>query len=140
MFHNNNINILPLNKGVMADYHTKKKLSPKTKSSVIIYHNTCIHGQYITLKKYFFQWYRFTVKNSLLLNFNCFSLFAFILFILMFMPERVLSFFGSAIFGHSGCSFHTSSHVAMYGWDIRRNYNMLLSMGGAYRNYGKLMQ
>jgi len=26
----------------------------------------------------------------------------------------------------------------MYGWDLRRNYNMLQSMGGAYRNYGKL--
>ena len=26
----------------------------------------------------------------------------------------------------------------MYGWDLRRNYNMLLSLGGAFRNYGKL--
>ena len=28
---------------------------------------------------YFFQWFRFTVKNSLLLNFYCFSLFHFLL-------------------------------------------------------------
>jgi hypothetical protein len=36
------INILPLDKGVMVDYHTKKFFL-----SVIIYHNIRIHGQYI---------------------------------------------------------------------------------------------
>jgi hypothetical protein len=37
----------------------------------------------------------------------------------------------------AGVTF-THYHVAMYGWDLRQSYNMLLSMGGAYRNYGKL--
>ena len=31
-----------------------------------------------------------------------------------------------------------TSDAAMYGSDLRQNYNMLLSMGGTYRNYGKL--
>jgi hypothetical protein len=31
-------------------------------------------------------------------------------------------------------SNNNCTDVAMYGWDLRRNYNMLLSMGGAYRN------
>jgi hypothetical protein len=44
---------------------------------------------------YFFQWFRFTVKNSLLLNFYCFSLFAFILFSLMFITCIMIRLFNS---------------------------------------------
>lgn len=47
----------------------------------------------IKLEKVFFQWFRFTIKNSLLSNFFCFSLLAFILFILMFITCIMIRIF-----------------------------------------------
>ena len=75
----NIINILPLDKGVMVDYHTKNFFFFFL--SVIIYHNTRIHGQYIFL----LYWMRFDfcLFCVLLLHYLCDFLSVFANFLLV---------------------------------------------------------
>jgi hypothetical protein len=76
-----NINILPLDKGVMVDYHTKKKiiiLDDKFFLHVIIYHNTLIQGQYMfyyTECVMIFMFILFVVTTLFVWFFGCFCYF-----------------------------------------------------------------